>query len=385
VNQPPSAVAPARPAGRIDAVDWLRGLAVVLMIQTHLYGWWPSAAAHATPAFAWSRWLGGLPFRMFLLMAGVAMAIKFEGQLARGVDRRAMVRGSVRRGFEVLLLAYLFRFQEYALSFFWDWHDLLRVDILNLIGVSMMLAAPLTAPRRGRPQIAVALIVAALFVALGPLIGPAHFPRWLPRHLTSYIGGQPPMAWFTLFPQFAWVLVGIAVGHWWTRANRDGRLGRAFIITALGGAALTGTVMLIRRYDPYIIRYPSEYVQQLGPGTFCYRLGTIGPLALLGYALTSGPFRGRFSMMRIFGQTSLLVYWVHVELVYGLLFKRFANRLTMTQATIAFALMTAAMLGLALLRLKYWRGWRPALDAIARAVGGEKPKVGNLPSSPGPL
>ena len=36
----------------------------------------------------------------------------------------------------------------------------------------------------------------------------------------------------------------------------------------------------------------------------------------------------RFSVMRVFGQTSLLVYWVHVELVYGLLFKRFANRLS---------------------------------------------------------
>ena len=126
-------------------------------------------------------------------------------------------------------------------------------------------------------------------------------------------------------------------------------------------------------------------MQQLGAGTFCYRLGTIGPLALLAYALTSGPFRARFSVMRIFGQTSLLVYWVHVELVYGLLFKRFANRLTMTQATIGFVTMTAAMLGVALLRLKYWRGWRPALDAIGRALAGGKPKIGNLPSSMGPL
>jgi uncharacterized membrane protein len=239
VNQPPSALA-QKPAGRIDAVDWLRGFAVVLMIQTHLYGWWTNPAAKATTAFTFSRWLGGLPFRMFLLMVGVSMAIKFEGQLARGVERSAIVRGSVRRGFEVLVLAYLFRLQEYALSFFWDWHDLLRVDILNCIGVSMMLAAPLVAPRRGRPQIAVALVAAAAFLALGPLLGPAHFPTWLPRHLTSYLGGQQPMAWFTLFPQFAWVLAGIAVGHWWSRANRQGRLARTFVITAVAGAAMTG-------------------------------------------------------------------------------------------------------------------------------------------------
>src|SRR4029078_4019104 len=94
-------------------------------------------------------------------------------------------------------------------------------DILNCIGASMMLAAPLTAPRRGRPQIAVALIVAAVFVALGALVGRAPLPRWLPRPLTSSVGGQQPMAWFTLFPQFAWVLVGIAIGHWRVGANAD--------------------------------------------------------------------------------------------------------------------------------------------------------------------
>jgi uncharacterized membrane protein len=301
-----------------------------------------------------------------------------------------MVRGAVRRGFEILVLAYLFRLQEYALSFFWDWHDLLRVDILNCMGAGMMLAAPLVAPRRGRPQIAVALVIAAIFVALGPVIGPAHFPTWLPRHLTSYLGGQQPMAWFTLFPAFAWLMVGIAVGHWWARASRDGRLARAFVISAVAGAAMTGTVMLIRRIDPHIIRYPSEYVQQLGPGTFFYRLGIIvGPLSLLAYLMTTGVFRGRFSVMRIFGQTSLLVYWVHVELVYGLLFKRFANRLSMAQATVGFVLMTAAMLGLALFRIKYWRGWRPLFRSLARRGGrtvvSAEPSRGNLPSSSGPL
>jgi hypothetical protein len=46
-------------------------------------------------------------------------------------------------------------------------------------------------------------------------VGPAHFPAWLPRPLTSYLGGQRPMAWFSLFPWGAWALVGVAVGHLW--------------------------------------------------------------------------------------------------------------------------------------------------------------------------
>ena len=103
----------------------------------------------------------------------------------------------------------------------------------------------------------------------------------------------------------------------------------------------------------------------------------LGLLAYVAVRLWPPP---RFSMMRVFGQTSLLVYWVHVELVYGLLFKHFANRLSMGWATVAFVLMTAAMLGLAVLRLKYWRGWRPAFQALTGRTAGQ-----NLPSTRGPL
>jgi uncharacterized membrane protein len=365
----------SRAIGRIDAIDWLRGLAVVLMIETHLFGHWTSPAARATALFQETRWPGGLPFRMFLLLAGVSMAIKFEAQLARGVERRVMVRGGVRRGFEILLLAYAFRLQEYVLSFFWDWHDLLRVDILNCIGASMMIAAPLTAPRGGRPQYVITLLVAAVIIAIGPIVGPGHhLPAWLPRHLAAYIAGHDSMAAFPLIPPMAWTLVGIAIGHWLVRQSRDPRqLNRAFVICGLGGAALAVAIKTALWIDPYLIRYPSEVAQQMGPLTFLYRLGVIGALGLVAHVICRLWPPPRFSVMRVFGQTSFLVYWVHVELVYGLLFKRFANRLSMGQATIAFVLMSAAMLGLGLLQLKYWRGWRHLFEVIGRKIGrGEK-------------
>jgi hypothetical protein len=118
-------------------------------------------------------------------------------------------------------------------------------------------------------------------------------------------------------------------------------------------------VILIRRIDPYIIRYPSDIVQQMGPGTFFYRMGTLGPLALLAYVVCRFWPPPRFSIMRQLGQTSLLVYWVHVNLCYGLVSARIHHRLSMTWATVGFVAMTAAMLGLSLLRTKYWRGWPP--------------------------
>lgn len=356
-SAPASALAPgSKPRARLDAIDWLRGLAVVLMIQTHLYDSWCSAAAKATEAYAWTRYLGGLPSRMFLLLVGVSMAIRYESQIARQVDRPTMVRTAAKRGLEILGLAYLFRIQEWFLGGRYDWHDIFRVDILNCIGASMIVTAFIAAPRKGRPQIAACLAAAAIAIALGPVLGPHHYPDWLPRQLTAYLGGERPLAWFPLFPWLAWPLVGVVIGHYWVRESATPRRQAiAFVVSGAVGLALTYAVIGVRRFFPHFLPYPSDMVQQMGPGTFFYRLGTIGPMALAGYLVTRYLNFG-FSPMRQLGQTSLLVYWVHVELVYGLLFARLHHRLSMTQATIGLVLMTAAMLGLSVLRTKYWPG-----------------------------
>ena len=361
------AKAPAR--GRLDAIDWLRGLAVVLMIQTHLYDSWASPAAKASGAYWWTRYLGGVPSRLFLLLVGVSMAIGFEHQLERGVDRAAMVRGAARRGLEILGLAYLFRFQEWALAGFWGpAADLFRIDILNCIGASMILVAFAAAPRAGRPQYAVALAATAVFVGLGPIVGPAHFPTFLPTALTAYVGGQRPMSWFGLFPWAAWSFVGLAVGHVWMRASRDRRRAAlTYVATGAAGLLLMGAVMLVRRWNPYVIRYPNDVVQQMGPGTFFYRLGLNLVFAFIGYAVTRF-WPERFSVMRQFGRTSLLVYWVHVDLCYGLVSRRLHHALDMTQATIGFVLMTAGMLLVSLGKTRYWDPWRRRRPRPRRAA-----------------
>ena len=112
----PAPVTAAAPA-RLDVVDWLRGLAVVLMIQTHLYDAWVSPAEKLTTAYWWTRYFSGIPSRLFLMLVGVSIALRFEAQLASGVtDRRALVRPVLKRGLEIFVLAYLFRVQEYVLG-----------------------------------------------------------------------------------------------------------------------------------------------------------------------------------------------------------------------------------------------------------------------------
>jgi hypothetical protein len=184
------------------------------------------------------------------------------------------------------------------------------------------------------------------------------------------------------------------VGHWWVRAARVPRkLAVAFLVTGVVGFAMTWAVILIRRANPYIIHYPSDVVQQMGPGTFFFRLGYMGPMALGAFLITALWQRlgVRFSMMRQFGQTSLLVYWVHVDLCYGLLFARFHHKLSMAEATVGFVAMTLGMLVVSVVKAKYWKGLprlrraRSAADAKPNQVALPAELSGNLPSGPRPL
>jgi uncharacterized membrane protein len=273
---------------RIDAIDWLRGLAVIFMIQWHAFDSWLAPWAKSGGSWYAIRLMGGLPSRMFLLLVGVSAAIGFEGQLARGADSAQMRRRSLKRGLEILAMAYLFRLQEHILAGFQGgWAMLWRVDILNAIAFSLLLIAALAVPRDGRPRYLLPLVGAAAFLGLGPLIGPRPIlgPAWAP--LTSYIGGLRPMAGFPIFPWGAWGLLGVVVGHLWLRMSRRHGQRRVFLTTGLLGLACTGTVMLVRAIDPYVIRYPSELAQNMGPGAFFYRLGIIGALAAVAWMVTA--------------------------------------------------------------------------------------------------
>jgi len=351
LGTPPST---ARP--RIDVVDWLRGAAVVLMIMAHGMDAWLLPAAKTGAIYAVIKVGSGIPARLFLFLVGVSAAIQFEAGLAKGLDSGTMRGRLAKRGLQVLALAYLFRLQEWLLSHFYGgWEALVRIDILNAIGMSMVLVALVAAPRKGRRQIGLSLALAALFLALGTVVGPAHFPAWLPRPLTSYLGGQRPMSWFPLFPWGAWAFTGVAVGHLWVLASRDARMQkRAFALTFAAGAAMTATVVIMRAIDPTVIRYPSELIMQMGPGIFFHRLGLMGLLAGAGFVWCQF-LRGRFSVLRQLGRTSLLIYWVHIEFCYGSLVYALRARFGIPGAAALVALLTLAMLGLSLVKTRYSR------------------------------
>ena len=79
----------------------------------------------------------------------------------------------------------------------------------------------------------------------------------------------------------------------------------------------------------------------------------------LAWVWTSRPWRDpqRQAPLETFGAGSLFVYWVHVELVYGLTARVLRRQLTLEQGVVAWLLMSFAMYVLLLgwNRSKRWR------------------------------
>jgi uncharacterized membrane protein len=366
-HAPATAAPPARPQ-RILVVDWLRGIAVVTMVLAHSFDAWMNPIHRTGLAWHLVKHTSGIPSRLFLFLVGVSTAIVFESQLKRGVPPGQMRAQTVRRGLLVLVLAYVFRLQEHVLAGFWGgWGQVFRVDILNCIGASLLVLALVGVPRGGRPAYLPALLVAAGFVALGPVVGPAVMPRWIPEPISAYVGGQRPMSWFALFPWGAWAPVGLVIGHLWLRYGRDAAgQARCFRLSGLVGALCVTVVLIVRSVSPQIIRYRTDVIQQMGPGSFFFRLGLVLLISYAGWEITRRD-RGGFSPVRQLGMTSLLIYWIHVELCYGFASRPLQKQLSFGGATLAFVLLTLAMLALSMLKTRYAPGLRARLQARFRS------------------
>jgi uncharacterized membrane protein len=321
---------PASTTSRIAYIDWMRGLACVLMFQTHCYDSWLGGGARNSTFFMWSQLGGTLPAPLFLFLAGISFALVTTKLLQKDIPAAQIARTTIRRGAEILGLGLLFRLQEFLIA--WGWaprSDLFRVDILNQIGISLMLLGvfswamlSLSRTARARWLMPVGATVVALTIAmLTPLLWTTWSPRWLPWPLQSYINGvhnlgQPQPWLFPIFPWAAFAFAGLAVGFvlltdW---AKRSG--GSVFALAAAAGLAIIGVGKLL---DASSLQLYSIYdFWHTSPNFLLIRVGLLLIILAAVYAWCRwGAGQWGFSPMVQLGQTSLLVYWVHIEFVYG--------------------------------------------------------------------
>jgi uncharacterized membrane protein len=382
----------------------MRGLACVLMFQTHCYDAWLGGDARNTLFLKDSQRLGTLPAPLFLFLAGISFALVTGKLIRKNLSPGEITLTMARRGAEIFAFGLLFRLQEYLIAWGWaPWSDLFRVDVLNIIGLSMILMALLCGvvlwkpssrisvanhsggrPSQGAPPTPVAALVgasAAVVVLIGLLTPPLYTtwrPTWLPWQLESYIDGchnlGAPQPWlFPLFPWGGFAFAGLAAGFIlfsdWARE-------RTVSILAVFAAVGTVAILVAYLFDHSSLQLYAVYdYWHTSPNFFMMRIGLLLLIAFLAYAWCQwvlpglGSWATRFSPLIQLGQTSLLVYWVHIEFVYGrfsILPKRAVGIATATRGLFEIFLF---MLILSILRTRVdWKGIGAALRSRVRAT-----------------
>ncbi|MGD0907862.1 MAG: heparan-alpha-glucosaminide N-acetyltransferase domain-containing protein [Candidatus Acidiferrales bacterium] len=332
------------PSRRIAYIDWLRGFACLVMFQTHCYDSWLGGKAREGGFIKLSQLGGTLPAPLFLFLAGVSFAMVTDKLRQKGVSANEIARTTILRGGEIFCLALLFRLQEFLLGQpFSPWTDLLRVDILNVIGISLIMMGiacriaavgtpgsgtgqeamewPMYAPRLRKITIVTAVACAAAIAIVTPQMWTTWRPHWHMWWLESYIDGvhtfaQPQPWMFPIFPWAAFAFAGLAIGSLllseWARRNQTASLA----VAGAAGVALfeLGLWLDVRPVQLYTV----HDFWHTSPNFFLVRLGLLLVTTFAGYAWCKwGPGERGFSPLIEMGKCSLLVYWVHIEFVYG--------------------------------------------------------------------
>ena len=365
---------------RLSYIDWMRGLACLLMFQTHCYDSWLRPDLRDSALFHWSQLGGTLPAPLFIFLAGISMALVTERLREKGIARNAIVKQTVLRGAEIFGLGLLFRVQEFVLGYrAAPWTDLFRVDVLNILGLSMILmaalcwltAAPEIAVARVR-GVAGALFAATLIAMLTPPLWTTFRLRFLPWPLESYINGvhiyQQPQPWlFPLFPWAAFTFAGLAVGFLLYTSFARQREALFFFLLGLAGV---GACYLSRFLDesPIHLYAVSDYWHS-NPNFLLMRCGILLIVLFLVYAWCRwGLAQIGFSPVIQLGTTSLLVYWVHIEFVYGGMSILPKRACSIPKATLGLFLIFLAMLVLSILRTRYKKGRVKASQPVVQPV-----------------
>lgn len=332
-----AAVSEQKSAGtRLAFIDWTRGFAAVIMLQGHVFDSFTRSDLRTQGPFMFSQFLGGLPPAIFLFLTGITFAFMMHREERRTASAWRRIVGALKRARYLFLIAFLFRIQLYVFGFPTSpAGELLRVDILNSMGMAMLIFAPMavfTTVERSRLCTVLGLVIAGLS-PLVSMIDPATVP-WIVR---AYF--FPSYNYFGFFPWASFLAFGMAAGSV-LRTVKQEDLSRAMLWMLSIGVAL-GVITHALSNLGYSIYGKSEFWLN-SPSMVLMKLAAVLGLLGLAFLWVNSTGAQRWSLFRQLGTTSLLVYWVHIEIVYGRWLGIWKEGLTVQQVLV----FTAALLGL---------------------------------------
>lgn len=336
---------------RLSFLDWTRGIAATIMLQGHVFHSFIRPELRDSGPYVISQFIGGITPAIFLFLTGVTLAFLMDSRQRKGAAPGSRITAALRRGGYLLLIACLFRLQLWVFGYpSSPAHDLLKVDILNAMALgiaTMAWMALLTTTQR----IHAGIVAGSLIAALSPVVSLLSGPN-VPEIVRMYL--VPDANYFSYFPWASFIAFGLSAGSV-LRLVKGDQMHRLMQWAAILGFGLIISGQYFSNL-PYSI-YPAVDFWLNSPGLIFIKLGVILVLLAMAFLWTHHGAGDGWSWVRQLGTNSLLVYWVHIELVYGRWFGYWKESLTVSQCALAAVTLTLAMIALSWLRTN-WQ-WPP--------------------------
>ena len=315
---PPPARASNAP--RVLLLDFIRLVAMLLMIQGHTLAALLDPARLNLDSFQWQTYqsLRGLTAPMFLMVSGAAtvLGIRYgpDGRLAK-----AMLRRRIRVAFMVAGIGYLLVLPAARIADLrWVsrdvWRGFLQVGILQLNGLTLLLlTALLWRARTVRRYAARSLGAGALILASTPRVASVDWFRWLPEGLAAYLSFDHGSL-FPVFPYAAYMFLGVGLGALLLETPEPQRVRTFRLVCQAAGCAIL-LFALAADHVP-LQGLPPGDAWKGGYAYTAYRLG----FALLLFGLLAWVADHCPRLVAAWapvGRKSLFVYVGHLVLLYG--------------------------------------------------------------------
>ena len=306
---------------RLLAIDLVRVIAMALMVQGH------TLDALLEPRYQESVWYGvwlfvrGFTAPTFLVLSGFSFALVSVRRWDQHLTFSPAFRRRLRRFSFFILLGYVMHFPVHRFTDLrWlnsdGWRSGLQVDILQTIGATLIgLQILVLLTRTPRRFAAVSLgLSAAIALATTP-VWAAEWPVRLPGALAAYLNGATGSL-FPLFPWSAYMLFGASLGTVYASSNQLPVRRFAGRLALLGGVLVAGGLAGLTAHGWGPVGYTADNFWHTSISLFSARVGLV--LLVIGAALHLKELSdGATFTIRLLAQESLLVYFLHVCLLYG--------------------------------------------------------------------
>jgi uncharacterized membrane protein len=315
--------APTRP--RLDHVDLLRGLVMVIMVLDHVRDYLtearfdPTDLAHTDLALFGTRWITHFCAPVFIFLAGSSAWIAGTRRTPAGLSRFLLTRGLWLILLELTVISFGWHFS-------FDWPQGARAQVIWAIGASMVVLAGLIhLPRPAIVGFGLVLVLGHnLLDGITPESLGSMAPLWNVLHARGALGVVPVFISYPLVPWIGVMALGYAAGP--AIFSRDPGVSRRL---AWAGAALVLGFVALRWLNGYGDPHPrlddgSPALLAMSflnvtkyPPSLLYVLVTLGPalVALAAFRRATGPLA---RVLVTFGRVPFLFYVAHLYLVHSI-------------------------------------------------------------------